>query len=65
MGSEDLLACAAANAMWEREFQILGEELLDVWSADIGSLLNLNNLEDMDRPDLFTIKYKNLFTLEQ
>jgi hypothetical protein len=31
----------------QRELQVLGEELLDVWSADIVGLLDLNNLEDL------------------
>jgi len=51
VGSEDLLAGTSANTMWEREFQILGKELLDVWTTDIGGLLDLNDLEDVDRPE--------------
>lgn len=33
--------------MGERELEVLDEELLDVWAADVGGLLNLNNLEDL------------------
>jgi hypothetical protein len=31
----------------KREFEVLGEELLDVWSLDIVGLLELNNLENL------------------
>ena len=34
--------------MWQRELEILREQLLDVWSADIICLLNLNDLEDLN-----------------
>ena len=44
---EDLLAGAPTNAVRERKFQVLGEELLDVWAADVIGLLNLNDLEDL------------------
>jgi hypothetical protein len=30
------------------EFEVLGEELLDVWALDVVSLLEFNNLEDLD-----------------
>jgi len=33
--------------VWHWELESLCDELLDVWAADIGSLLNLNNLEDL------------------
>ena len=33
--------------MGQRELEVLGEELLDVWSAEVIGLLNLNNLEDL------------------
>jgi hypothetical protein len=32
----------------QRELEVLGEELLDVWSADVVGLLNLNDLENLD-----------------
>jgi hypothetical protein len=34
----------------EGELEVLGEELLDVWTTDVRTLLNLDNLQD-----LFTI----------
>lgn len=34
--------------MWQRELQVLAQQLLEVWSADVVSLLNLGNLEDVD-----------------
>jgi hypothetical protein len=33
--------------MREREFEVLGKELLDVWALDVVGLLELNNLEDL------------------
>jgi len=39
----------------EREFQTLGDELLKVWAPDICGLLNLDDLEDMDRPETSTV----------
>jgi hypothetical protein len=35
--------------MRKREFEVLGEELLDVWSLDVVGLLKLNNLENLQR----------------
>jgi hypothetical protein len=31
----------------KRELEVLAEELLDVWAADVIGLLNLNDLEDL------------------
>ena len=47
MGSEDLLARLLVDAVGQRELEVLGEELLDVWSAEIIGLLDLNDLEDL------------------
>jgi hypothetical protein len=33
----------------QRELEVLGEELLDVWSAEVVGLLDLNNLEDLGK----------------
>lgn len=33
--------------MGERELEVLDEELLDVWAANIVGLLDLDNLEDL------------------
>ena len=33
--------------MRKREFEVLFEELLDVWALDVFGLLDLNNLEDL------------------
>lgn len=33
--------------MRKGEFEVLFEELLDVWALDVFGLLNLNNLEDL------------------
>jgi len=37
--------------MREREPEARSEELLDVWTADIISLFNLNHAKDLDRPE--------------
>lgn len=47
MGSEDLLAGSLGDAVRKRELEVLGEELLDVWAADVLGLLDLDNLEDL------------------
>ncbi len=33
--------------MRERELEVLGEELLDVWASDVGGLLDFDDLEDL------------------
>jgi hypothetical protein len=33
----------------QRELEALDEELLDVWAANVGGLLNLNDLENLGR----------------
>jgi hypothetical protein len=58
VGSEDLLAGAAANTMREGEFQALGQELLDVWAADVGGLLDLNDLEDLESIQVRRRRYR-------
>lgn len=47
MSGEDLLAGLLVDAVRQRELEALDEELLDVWSANVCGLLNLNNLEDL------------------
>jgi len=32
----------------KREFEVLGEELLDIWALDVVGLLELNDLEDVN-----------------
>lgn len=36
------------DSVWQWEFQVLGQELLDVLSLDVFSLLQFNNLQDVD-----------------
>lgn len=47
MGSEDLASSLLVDAVGQRELEVLGEELLDVWAADVCGLLDLNDLEDL------------------
>ncbi|NWN33528.1 hypothetical protein GY663_30590, partial [Klebsiella michiganensis] len=47
VGREDLLARLLVDAVGQRELEVLGEELLDVWSADVVGLLYLDDLEDL------------------
>jgi len=51
LGGKHFLCRALRHAVWQRELQVLGDELLDVWTADIGSLFELDDLEDVDRPE--------------
>ena len=37
------------DSVWQWELQVLGQELLDVLSLDVGGLLDLGNLQDVDR----------------
>jgi hypothetical protein len=46
-GGKDLLATLVWGTVRQREGEVLGGELLDVWSAEVVSLLNLDNLEDL------------------
>ena len=48
VSGKDLLAGSLGNAVGKRELEVLGEELLDVWAADVLGLLDLDNLEDLD-----------------
>jgi len=51
VSGEDLLAGSAGRAMGERELEILGYELLNIWTADICGLLNFGNFQNVDRPE--------------
>lgn len=44
---EDLLGGRLVDAVGERELEVLDEELLDVRAADVGGLLDLDDLEDL------------------
>ena len=41
--------------MRQGELEVLGQKLLDVGAADVLGLLNLNDLEDVDRPEAGTV----------
>jgi hypothetical protein len=47
LGREDLGSDALGHAMWEGKLQILSEKLLEVWTPDVGGLLDFDNLEDL------------------
>lgn len=55
MSSEDLLASGLGNTVGEGELEVLGEELLDVGAADVVGLLDLNNLEDLQKKGKYCI----------
>jgi hypothetical protein len=46
-GGKELLANCLGDAVRKREFEVLGEELLDIWSLDVVGLLEFNNLENL------------------
>ena len=46
--NEQLLANALGNTVRKREFEVLGEELSDVWSFDIRRLLDLHDFQDLN-----------------
>jgi len=52
---EDGLAVARGLAVRQRELELLGKELLDVRSPDVLGLLDLDDLEDVDRPEAGTV----------
>lgn len=45
--SKQLLASGLDGAVGKRELEVLGEELLDVGTADAVDLLDLDNLDDL------------------
>lgn len=47
MRREKLLAGALCDTMWKGEFEILGEELLEVWTFDVACLFDFNDLENL------------------
>lgn len=46
---------ALADAVGEREPEVGGEELLDVWAADVLVLLDLDHTENVDGPEASTV----------
>lgn len=60
-GGEDL-AGGLGDTVGERELEVLGEKLLDVGAADIGGLLELNDLEDLfaNTRQQFRSKYRRI-----
>lgn len=49
MSGEDLLAGGLGDTVGQRELEVLGEELLDVRAADLVGLLDLDDLDDLQR----------------
>ena len=47
--SKDLLHRAWRIAMREREFEVLGDELLDIRTTDVLCLFDLDNAEDLSK----------------
>lgn len=47
LGDKHLLCRALRHAVRQRELQVLRDELLDVGAADIGGLLELDDLKDL------------------
>ena len=47
MSGEQVLSGRFGDTMWKREFEVLAEELLDIWALDIIGLLDLDDFEDL------------------
>lgn len=47
LAGKHLRAVRLRDAVGERELEVLGEELLDVWALDVVGLLELSDLEDL------------------
>lgn len=47
MCTKQLFAASLCNAVRKREFEILREELLNVWAFHVIRLLQLNDFEDL------------------
>ncbi len=47
MGGKDLLGALLGDAVGQWELEVLDEQLLNVWPADIGRLLYLDDLENL------------------
>jgi hypothetical protein len=57
LGGKELLASSLGDTVRKREFEALGEELLDVWSLDVVGLLELNNLENLQTSVSIEFRY--------
>jgi hypothetical protein len=51
LGAEDLAGADLADAVGERELQVLGDQLADVRALDVLALLDLDDAENVDRPE--------------
>ena len=49
MGRKKSFRGSLGDTVREREFEVLGEELLDVWALDVVGLLELNHFEDLPK----------------
>jgi hypothetical protein len=47
LAGEDLGASCLGNTVRKREFEVLGKELLDVWSLNIIRLLKLDDFQNL------------------
>lgn len=47
LSDKQLGACCLGDTVRKREFEVLSEELLDVWALHVVGLLKFNNLEDL------------------
>lgn len=52
-GSVD--ACRGGTAVRQRELEVAGNELLDVWSSQVLELLDLSHLENVDGSETSTV----------
>lgn len=46
---EELLRGSFGDTMGKRKFEVLGEELFDVWALNIGGLLDFDDFEDLQK----------------
>jgi len=53
--SEDPLSCGLWYTMGQWEFQVLRDELLDVWAFDEIGSFEFNDFQDVDRPEPSTM----------
>jgi hypothetical protein len=65
LAGEQLGASCLGNAVRKREFEVLGEKLLDVRALDVVGLLKLNDLENLHKfrkHDWANLSYKQRLT---
>ena len=47
VGGKELLRCSLGDTVGQRELEVLGEELFDIWTPNIHRLFDFDDFEDL------------------